>query len=90
MRALCLLTFSCTRMALNGPCLAMETLLFPLKFDLLFPSLDMAKATAKKLNTALKRPEMSCEPREHKRMQDELRLARERVRAQLTVGRLFS
>ncbi len=60
-----------------------------LKFDLLFPSLDMAKATAKKLNTALKRQDSPCEPRELKRMQDELRLAREKVKAQLTAGRLF-
>jgi hypothetical protein len=63
--------------------------MFSLKFDLLFPSLDMAKATAKKLNMALKRPDSPCEPRELHRMQQELRQAREKVRAQVTAGRLF-
>ncbi|WP_373505014.1 hypothetical protein [Aestuariivirga sp.] len=63
--------------------------MFSLKFDLLFPSLDMAKATAKKLNATFRWPDVPIEPRELKRMQDELRLARERVRAQVTAGRLF-
>lgn len=63
--------------------------MFSLKFDLLFPSLDMAKATARKLNAALKRQDSPCEPRELKRMQDELRLAREKVKAQVTADRLF-
>ena len=63
--------------------------MFSLNLDLLFPSLDMAKATAKKLNAALKRQDSPCEPRELKRMQDELRLAREKVGAQVTAGRLF-
>ena len=63
--------------------------MFSLKFDLLFPSLGMAKATARKLNAARKRQDSPCEPREFKRMQDELRLAREKVRTQVTAGRLF-
>jgi hypothetical protein len=63
--------------------------MFSLKFDLLFPSIDLAKATAKRLNTALKRPDSPCEPRELKRMQDELRQARDKVRDQVTAGRLF-
>ena len=63
--------------------------MFTLKFDLLFPSLDMAKATAKKLNIALKRQDLPLEPRELQRMQDELRLAREKVRTQVAAGRLF-
>lgn len=63
--------------------------MFFLKFDLLFPSLDIAKATAKKLNAALKRQDSPCEPRELKRMQDELRLAREKVKAQTMACRLF-
>ena len=63
--------------------------MFSLKFDLLFPSLDIAKATAKKLNAALKRQDSPCEPRELKRMQDELRLAREKVKAQTMACRLF-
>jgi hypothetical protein len=56
--------------------------MFSLKFDLLFPSLDMAKATAKKLNAAWKRPPSGIDPRELKRMRDELKLAREKVKAQ--------
>ena len=63
--------------------------MFSLKFGLLFPSLDMAKATAKKLNTALKRQDLPCEPRELQRMQDELKLAREKLRTQVTAGRLL-
>lgn len=63
--------------------------MFSLKFDLLFPSIDLAKTTAKRLNTALKRPDIPCEPRELKRMQDELRQARDKVRDQVTAGRLF-
>ncbi len=63
--------------------------MFSLKLDLLFPSIGIAKATARKLNTAFKRQDLPCEPRELKRMQDELRLAREKVRAQLTAGRPF-
>ena len=61
--------------------------MFSLKFDLLFPSIDLAKATAKKLNGALKRPPSDIDPREFKRMQDELRLAREKVRRQSMVNR---
>lgn len=63
--------------------------MFSLKFDLLFPSLDMAKATAKRLNGAFKRQDLPLEPRELKRIQDELRLAREKVCLQVTAGRLF-
>lgn len=63
--------------------------MFSLKFDLLFPSLDMAKATAKLLNKPFKRRDILVEPRELQRMQDELRLAREHVRAQVTAGRFF-
>jgi hypothetical protein len=67
----------------------MEILMFSLKFDLLFPSLDMAKAAAKKLNKPFRRPDRVVEPRELKRMQDELRVARDHVRAQVVAGRLF-
>jgi hypothetical protein len=63
--------------------------MFSLKFDLLFPSLDRVKATAKRLNRPFQRPDMPVDPRELKRMQDELRLAREHVRAQMIAGRLF-
>jgi hypothetical protein len=61
--------------------------MFSLKFDLLFPSLDMAKATAKKLNAVWKKPAPNIDPRELKRMKDELRRARETVRAQAIVNR---
>lgn len=63
--------------------------MFSLKFDLLFPSLDLAKATAKYLNRPFVRRGLPADPRELQRMQDELRLAREHVRAQVTAGRLF-
>ena len=61
--------------------------MFSLKLDLLFPSLDMAKATARKLNAAWKRPPPDIDPREQKRMRDELRLAREKVRMQTMANR---
>ena len=61
--------------------------MFSLKIDLLFPSIEAAKATAKKLNASLKRPHADIDPREIKRMKDELRLAREKVRAQTMIDR---
>lgn len=63
--------------------------MFSLKFDLLFPSLDLATATAKYLNRPFVRRDLPVDPRELQRMQDELRLAREHVRAQVAAGRLF-
>lgn len=63
--------------------------MFSLKLDLLFPSIDLAKETAKKLNALLKRPDRPCEPRDLQRMRDELRHAREKVRAQVAAGRHF-
>jgi hypothetical protein len=60
----------------------MEIHMFSLKFDLFFPSLDAAKDAAKSLNAILKAPAPPADPREHKRMLDELRHARERVRLQ--------
>ena len=63
--------------------------MFSLKFDLPFPSLDQAKAVAKKLNLPFKRPAPPADPREMKRMQDELRLARDKVRMQVTARNLF-
>ncbi len=62
--------------------------MFSLKFDLLFPSLEIAKATAKKLNAGLRRnPRPDIDPRELKRIKDELRLAREKNRLMVSVGR---
>ena len=63
--------------------------MFSLKFDLLFPTIGMAKAAARKLNTGLKRPDTPIEPRELYRMQQELREAHERIRYQVVAGRLF-
>jgi hypothetical protein len=67
----------------------MEIRMFSLKLDLLFPSLELAKAAAKKLNSGFRRHDLPVEPRELKRMQDELRLARDRVRLQVVAGRRF-
>lgn len=63
--------------------------MFSLKFDLLFPGLAQAKELAKSLNKPFRRPDTPIEPRELKRMQDELRLARDHVRVQVVAGRLF-
>ena len=63
--------------------------MFSLRFDLLFPSLDAAKDAAKRLNALLKPPTPPADPREHKRMLDELRLAREKLRAQSAHRQLF-
>lgn len=63
--------------------------MFSLRIDLLFPSLQLAKAAARKLNTGLKRQDRPLEPRELYRMQRELRAAQERIRHQVTAGRLF-
>jgi hypothetical protein len=61
--------------------------MFSLKFDLLFPSLEAARATAKKLNFALTGSKPKADPRDLKRMRDELDRAREDVRMQVTVNR---
>ena len=63
--------------------------MFSLKIDLLFPSMELAKAAAKKLNRGLARRDTPIEPRELYRMQQELREAQERIRYQVTAGRLF-
>lgn len=63
--------------------------MFSLKIDLLFPSLELARAAARKLNKGLARREAPIEPREFYRMQQELREAQERIRDQVTAGRLF-
>ena len=63
--------------------------MFSLKFDLLFPTIGMAKAAARKLNAGIKRKDLPVEPRELYRMQQELRAAQDRIRDQVTAGRLF-
>ena len=63
--------------------------MFSLKLDLLFPTIGMAKAAARKINTHLKRPDTPIEPRELYRRQQELRAAQDRIRYQVTAGRLF-
>ncbi len=61
--------------------------MFSLKFDLLFPSLGAAKEAAKRLNAAFAPAAPPADLREHKRMLDELRLARENTRLQSVVHR---
>lgn len=61
--------------------------MFSLKLDLLFPSIAMAKATAKKLNAAWQRPPSDIDPRDLKRMRDELWQAQEKVKAQAMANR---
>lgn len=62
--------------------------MFSLKLDLLFPGRDLAKATAKKLKASWRgRPAVDVDPRELKRMRDELALAREKVKMQAMVNR---
>ena len=61
--------------------------MFSLKFDLFFPSFDAAKDAAKRLNAFLKTPRSPADPRQHKRMLDELRLARDKVRLQSAAHR---
>jgi hypothetical protein len=63
--------------------------MFSLKIDLLFPSLELAKAAARKLNRGFARRDTPIEPRELYRMQQELGAAQERIRYQVTAGRLF-
>jgi hypothetical protein len=75
------------RACVERACLAMETFMFSLKFDLLFPSVSAAKATARLLNRKLRPAPPLNDPRELKRMQDELRLAREELRLRSTVHR---
>jgi hypothetical protein len=58
----------------------MEMSMLSLKFDLLLPSLDAARRAAFTLNALLKPPARPADPREYKRMLDELRLARETSR----------
>lgn len=61
--------------------------MFSLKFDLLFPSLEAAKDAARKLNAMLNSPRPHADPREYRRMLEELRMAREKVRAQSLIHR---
>jgi hypothetical protein len=57
--------------------------MFPLKLEVLFPTLDMAKAMARKLNGHRKVPiDHPADPRDIHRMRTELRIARETVKAQ--------
>lgn len=63
--------------------------MFSLNFDPLFLSLERVKATARLLNAGWMRKPSEADPRELQRMQDELRAARERLRMQVTGGRLL-
>lgn len=56
--------------------------MFTLKFDLLFPTIASAKDVARKLNARrIARRKPPPDPRELKRMLDELRLGREKQEA---------
>jgi hypothetical protein len=65
--------------------------MFSLKLDLLFPGRHLAKATAKKLKASWRgRPAVDVDPRELRRIQEELREAK--LKADLFVAtnrRLF-
>ena len=61
--------------------------MFSLKFDLLFPSFDAAKFAAKRLNALFKSPELPADPREYKRIKDELRQARDKLQLQAALHR---
>jgi len=63
--------------------------MFSLNFDPLFLGLDKVKETARVLNARWRRPPSDADPRELQRMQDELRAARERLRMQVTGGRML-
>jgi hypothetical protein len=68
--------------------MAQEIVMFSLKYDLLFPSIASAKELARKLRPRHKPPRSSPpDPRELKRIRDELRLAREQMKAQATAHR---
>ena len=60
-----------------------------LNFDPLFLGLDKVKEMARRLNANRRQPVSDADPRELQRMQDELRAARERLRMQVTGGRLL-
>ena len=63
--------------------------MFSLNFDPLFLGLEKLKETAKRLNAHHRHRPSNADPRELQRMQDELRAARERLRMQVTGGRLL-
>ena len=61
--------------------------MFSLKFEFIVPSFAAAREAAQKLNDALQSARPHADPREYRRMIEELREARERVRTQTTVHR---
>ena len=62
--------------------------MFPLKLDVLLVSLERAAAAIAR-PTARPPANAGLDPRELRRIEDELRLAREQVRLQVTRGRLL-
>jgi hypothetical protein len=64
--------------------------MFSLKFDLLFPSIDAARAAARMLNHRLATPRPPADPRQHWQMLDELRLHREKVKLQSVLHKLHN
>ncbi len=63
--------------------------MFSLNFDPLFLGLEKVKETARLLNANRRRQPSDADPRELQRMRDELSAARERLRMQVTGGRLL-
>jgi len=63
--------------------------MFSLNFDPLFLGLEKVKETARLLNAGWRRLPSDADPRELQRMHDELRAAHERVRMQVTGGRML-
>jgi hypothetical protein len=61
--------------------------MFSLKFDLLFPSIRAAKQAARNLNAPRHQALQALDPREVHRRREELRAAREAVKAQLHARR---
>lgn len=75
-----------SRNASDNPRLVMEEAMFSIKFDPLFPDMKAAKALARILN-ADRPARADFDPRELARIKDELRAAREHVKAQAMLHR---
>lgn len=63
--------------------------MFSLNFDPILLGLEKVKETARLLNAGWRQRPSDADPRELQRIQDELRAARERVRMQVTGGRML-
>ena len=63
--------------------------MFSLDLNSFFPGIERAKALARLLNGVRRRDGIEADPREIQRMRDELRLARERVRLEVSRARMI-